>query len=221
MLAREIIKLEKAYALAQDLDFVRTNHTFKSYDFKASVSKPSSSPQPNRSSTLTHSHRNDIRGKSLERNNKNKGSEFPKVSFTIKCYKCQCNGHLSANCPSLVGITIIDGTRTEATESDSEEYICGLGDAKTYEEFTSDDVGLNCINQTLSTHLFVVRCVPSQPAEKDDWRKSATYYMFTKIRDKSCKVIVDSENCINVILSKSLENLGIKAVLHPHPFKVS
>jgi len=36
------------------------------------------------------------------------------------------------------------------------------------EEPTSDDVGLNSIYQTLSTHLSVVRCVPSQPADKDD-----------------------------------------------------
>jgi len=39
---------------------------------------------------------------------------------------------------------------------------------KTDEKRTSDDVGLNCIKQTPSTHLSVVRYVPSQPAEKDD-----------------------------------------------------
>ena len=89
------------------------------------------------------------------------------------------------------------------------------------EEPTSDDIGLNCINQTLSTHFFVVSCVPSQPTEEDDWRKSVTFPMFTKIDNKNCKVIMDYGSCINAILSKSLKNLGIKAVLHPHPFKVS
>ena len=73
---------------------------------------------------------------------------------------------------------------------------------ETDEESTSDDVGLNCINRILSTHLSVVRCVPSQPAENDDWRKSATFHMFTKIENKNCKVIVDSESYINVILFK-------------------
>ena len=71
-------------------------------------------------------------------------------------------------------------------------------------------------NQILSTHLSVVRCVLSQQTEKDDWRK-----VLKKIRNKSCKVIVDNENCINAISSKLCEHLGLDIVPHPHPFKVS
>jgi len=48
-------------------------------------------------------------------------------------------------------------------------YIFEGEDSKT-DKSPKDDVGLNCINQTPSTH-FSVRCVPSQPSEKDDWRK--------------------------------------------------
>jgi len=85
----------------------------------------------------------------------------------------------------------------------------------------SDDVGLNCIRPTLSTHLSVVKYVPSPPAEKDDWRRTATFHTFTKIGDNSCKVIVDSESCINVISSRLCENLGLEIIPHLHPFKVS
>ena len=56
--------------------------------------------------------------------------------------------YLVASCPSLVRITIIDGTPTEATESDSDVYIFEGEDSETHEEPTSKDVGLNCINQT-------------------------------------------------------------------------
>ena len=105
--------------------------------------------------------------------------------------------------------------------SHSEEYIYDPGENfEIDEDPTSNDVGLNCINQTPSTHLSVVRCVPSQLAEKDDWRKSATFCMFTKIGKKKCKVIVDSRSCINAISSKSLKNFRLKDVLHPRPFKV-
>jgi len=45
--------------------------------------------------------------------------------------------------------------------------------------------------------------------------------MFTKIEDKNCKIIVDSETCISAISFKSLENLGLEVVPHSHPFKVS
>jgi len=112
-------------------------------------------------------------------------------------------------------ITIIDGTPIETTESQSEKYIYDPGDVETGEELTSDDVGLNCINQTPSTHLFVIRCVPSQPAEKNDWRKGATFHTSAKIRDKNCKVIVDSGSSIDAISSKSLENLGLEVIPTP------
>jgi len=64
--------------------------------------------------------------------------------------------------------------------------------------------------------LSVVRCAPSQSAKKTIGEK-----MFTKIEDKNCKIIVDSETCISAISFKSLENLGLEVVPHSHPFKVS
>ena len=148
------------------------------------MSRPSPSPQSNRSSTQTPSYKNDIKGKSLEQDNKNKSFEFLKVSFTTKCYKYQAYEHLAASCSSLVRITIIDGTSTEVNDPDSYVYILEGEDSKTDEEPTSDDVNLNCINQISSIHLSVVRCVPSQPTEKDDWRKNATFHTFTKMETK-------------------------------------
>jgi len=88
-------------------------------------------------------------------------------------------------------------------------------DFETDDEPTSDDIGLNYFSQTSSTHLSVVRCVPSQQAKKDDWRKSATFHTFTKIRNKNYKVIVDSKSCINAISSELHENLRLEVVPHP------
>jgi len=64
-----VTELEAAYALVQDLDFARTNHPSKSHDYKATVSRSSPPSQPHRSNTQTPSHRDDIKGKNLERNN--------------------------------------------------------------------------------------------------------------------------------------------------------
>jgi len=100
------------------------------------------------------------------------------------CYKCQVYGYLVASCSSLVRVTTIDGTPTEATELDFDMYIFKGEDSETDKEPTSDDVGLSCINQTLSTHLFIVKCVFSPPTEKDDWRKvlPSTHSLKLKIR---------------------------------------
>jgi len=115
LLARRVNELEAAYALVQDLDSARTSHTLKSYDYRTLVPMPSLSSQPHRSSIQTPSHRDDIKGKSLEPDNRNKVPNSSRVSSTTKCYKCQGHGHLAASCHSLVKITIIDGTHTEAT----------------------------------------------------------------------------------------------------------
>ena len=171
------------------------------------MSRPSPSPLPNRSNTQSSSHRNGIKGKSFERDNKNTSPEFPKVSSIIKCYKCQGYEHLAVNCPSLIGITIINETPTEATESDFDVYIFKEENSKTDEKPRIDDVGFNCIDQAPSGHLSVIRCVLSQPTEEDDWRKSATFHIFTKIGDKNCKVIVNSGSismqyhldCMNIL----------------------
>ena len=44
LLARGVNELEAAYALIQDLDSARTNHTFKSHDYRALVFRHSPSP---------------------------------------------------------------------------------------------------------------------------------------------------------------------------------
>jgi len=97
-------------------------------------------------------------------------------------------------------------------------YIFKGEDSKTNEKRTSDDVGL--INQIPSTHLSVVKCVFCALVEKDDGRKNATFHTFTKIGDKSCKVIVDNGSFVNAISFKSLEYIGLEVVPYPYPFKV-
>jgi len=124
------------------------------------VSRTFASSQFNRPSAQNPSHKDDIKGKSLKWDNRNKGSEFPKVSFTTKCYKCQCYGQLAASCSNLVRITIIDVTPTEATEPDSDVYIFEEEDSETNKEPTGDYIDLNYINQTLSPHLFVIDVFP-------------------------------------------------------------
>jgi len=117
-----------------------------------------------------------MKGKSIERDNRNKSPGSSKVNSK------QGYWHLAASFSSLVKITIIDGTVTEATESDSDVHIFKGEDSETDKEPTSDDVGLNCINQTSSTHLSVVICVSYQlkrtigekcflPHVHQNWRK--------------------------------------------------
>lgn len=66
----------------------------------------------------------------------------------------------------------------------------------------SDGYMLNCLGSTPPSHLFVVRCVLSQPKEK-----MTKYTTFTRIVG-NCKLIVDSGRCLNVLPSKWVITLG-------------
>jgi len=70
-------------------------------------------------------------------------------------------------------------------------------------------------------HLSVVRCALSQPKENDDWRRTTIFHIITMIGSKSCKIIVDSESCINAVSSTVITKFGLKIVPHPHPYKVT
>jgi len=67
---------------------------------------------------------------------------------------------LAASHPSLVKITIKDGTPTEATESGSKKYTYHADVLETDDESSSDNIGLNCIRLTSSTHLSVSSVFP-------------------------------------------------------------
>jgi len=70
----------------------------------------------------------------------------------------------------------------------------------------------------ITCHLNVVRCALAKPKENDDWRRTSIFQTLTKIGGKNCRVIIDSESCINAIASGMITKLGLKTVPHPQPY---
>jgi hypothetical protein len=83
---------------------------------------------------------------------------------------------------------------------------------------------LGCVRsistQIKTTRLSVVRYVLTQPKETGDWRRTAIFYTYIKYGDKGCKIIIDSDSCINAVSSGSVSRLGLKSVPHPKPYSV-
>ena len=69
--------------------------------------------------------------------------------------------------------------------------------------------------------LGVVRYTLAQPEQPNDWRRTVIFQTCTKIKNKSCKVVVDSGSCFNAVASKLITTLGMKPVKHPNPYKVA
>ena len=94
------------------------------------------------------------------------------------------------------------------------------GDEEDFDENT-EETTLNCLRLREYPRLSVVRCTLAQPKVSDDWRRTNIFHTFTKIRERNCKVIVDSGSCINAVSFMILRKVGLKAEPHPHPYKVS
>ena len=47
------------------------------------------------------------------------------------------------------------------------------------------------------------------------------FHIITKIGGKSCKIIVDGGSCINAVSFTVIENFSLKAIPHPHSYRVT
>ena len=67
--------------------------------------------------------------------------------------------------------------------------------------------------KTLYTAALVVPL--HKPKKKNDRKGTAIFHTFNKLGDKNCKVIVNSESCINAVSSEVIENDELKVLPHP------
>ena len=140
---------------------------------------------PNRFQCQTFTHIADAKGKNIENKGNGVDKEFSKLTPIIKCYKCQGYGHVAANCPTLVKITLLNGEPevVSESESESEEFIFQREEEESDmdDDTTGDSITLNCIQLTTSIHLSVVRCALSQLKEKDDWRRTTMFHIIMRL----------------------------------------
>jgi len=47
------------------------------------------------------------------------------------------------------------------------------------------------------------------------------FHIIMKIGGRSCKIIVNSESCINDVSSTVIAKLGLNVVPHPHPYRIT
>ena len=68
--------------------------------------------------------------------------------------------------------------------------------------------------------MLVVRCALT-PQEDGDWLRAAIFHTYLKCNEWSCKLIIDSGSCTNVVYSGTIAHLGLKAEPHPRLFRIS
>ena len=125
-------------------------------------------------------------------------------------------GHVASQCSTRsLHIGEIEEEEPEPTvECDDEEvYEAGVN---LIDEYEGDEEEIES-----SDLLGVVRCILTQTKIKEDWRRTSILQTFVKLGDKVCKIIIDSESCVNTISTSIIKTLGLSTVQHPNPYKVS
>ena len=158
-------------------------------------------------------------------------NEPSRLGSRLQCFKCNRVGHILARCPSKTLVIQEDDEKVK----DVEElvYDPNVEEIQDVEaEWEDDPSYLTCIRAISPQvndfkdifgvpRVNVVRCALVEQRDTDDWRRSAIFQTYTKCGDKTCKVIIDSGSCINVVSSNVVSHLGLKLIPHPNPYKVS
>jgi len=109
------------------------------------------------------------------------------------------------------------GEQQEQEREDTQKEVVYIGN----EGSDSDSITNQGERLASIQRINVIRCTLTQHNETDDWCRTTIFHTWMKIDDKNYKIIVDSGSCINAVSSKLVSMIGLEAVPHPCPYKVS
>ena len=138
-------------------------------------------------------------------------NEPSRLGSCLQCFKWNGVGHIATKCPSRTLVIQEDDEKVK----DVEElvYDPNFKEIQDVEaEWEDDPSYLTCVRAISPTvddfkdifgvpRVNVVRCALAQQRDTDDWWSSAIFQTYTECEEKTCKVIIDSRSCINVVSS--------------------
>ena len=119
-------------------------------------------------------------------------------------------------CPSKLRTLFLDDQSDEVQDESQRKIMFIKYEGSDSEDDTGHEEFLDSIRL-----VAVVRCILGQPKDTVNWRRTTIFHTWINIGDKNCKIIIDSESCINALSSSLIPKIGLKTVPHPSPYKVT
>ncbi|PKA56893.1 hypothetical protein AXF42_Ash002196 [Apostasia shenzhenica] len=118
-------------------------------------------------------------------------SAFASKPISVTYFVCRKTGHYMSQCPQRV---LFLSHKTKAENEEEMEDSVEEDDVDPMEEVASiveEDIG--------SSQLALMKCIIATPKVDLDWRRTANFHMYFRCGDIHCKLIIDSDSCMNIL----------------------
>ncbi|KAK8921911.1 hypothetical protein KSP39_PZI020636 [Platanthera zijinensis] len=93
-----------------------------------------------------------------------------------------------------------------------------------YEEHSDveePDIPSDTEDEHSARNFTVMRCILNTPRSTLDWKRSSIFSLYFKCGEKSCKLIIDSGSCMNVVFEAAILRMKLTTEPHPTPYQVA
>jgi hypothetical protein len=136
-------------------------------------------------------------------------------SSGIQCFKCGGRGHVKRECPNNRTIIVNDKGDYESPSEEEQE----VNDEGKFQDTLEEEDHTYCVFET-GVALVVTQILSVQVKKTENGQCHNLFQTRAKVEGKVCKVIIDGGSWHNLASKEMVEKLGLKLLLHPHPYHV-
>lgn len=130
----------------------------------------------------------------------------------LRYYNCGEQGHLSTACPKQNKRGLLVQDKDFEGEPRFDEY--------NSEEDNGDEGIVGDTGSRSQTLVLRHSCLTPRASSKS-WLRSTLFRSTCTIKNKICKLIIDSGSCTNVISEEAVRKLGLHTTQHPSPYQLA
>ena len=128
-------------------------------------------------------------------------SQSTSTNKSVKCFKCQGQGHIASQCPTKRTMMIEENEHVEVENHDG--YV-----EEEAEEIPSGDF------------FMIRRFLGNQAKEEESNQRETLFHTRCLVQGKVCSLIIDGGSCTNVASTRLVSKLELETKPHPRPYKL-